>query len=57
MLMGCVVRSVHDRGRAAGVLDFTVRYSNERVAFGKADRKIPRAAQISRASRAKSPPP
>jgi len=33
MLMGCVVRSVQTAGALQAVLDFTVRYSNERVAF------------------------
>src|ERR1041385_3003271 len=32
MLMGCVVRSVQTAGALQAVLDFTVRYSNERVA-------------------------
>jgi alkylation response protein AidB-like acyl-CoA dehydrogenase len=35
MLMGCVVRSVQIAGALEAVLDFTVRYSNERVAFEK----------------------
>jgi acyl-CoA dehydrogenase len=35
MLMGCVVRSVQTAGALQTVLDFTVRYSNERVAFEK----------------------
>jgi alkylation response protein AidB-like acyl-CoA dehydrogenase len=35
MLMGCVVRSVQIAGALQAVLDFTVRYSNERVAFEK----------------------
>jgi acyl-CoA dehydrogenase len=35
MLMGCVVRSGRDRGRLEAILDFTVRYANERVAFEK----------------------
>ena len=33
MLMGCVVRSVQTAGALQAVLDFTVRYANERVAF------------------------
>ena len=33
MLMGCVMRSVQIAGALQAVLDFTVRYSNERVAF------------------------
>jgi alkylation response protein AidB-like acyl-CoA dehydrogenase len=33
MLMGCVVRSVQTAGALQAMLDFTVRYSNERVAF------------------------
>ena len=33
MLMGCVMRSVQTAGALQAVLDFTVRYSNERVAF------------------------
>jgi alkylation response protein AidB-like acyl-CoA dehydrogenase len=35
MLMGCVVRSVEIAGALQAVLDFTVRYANERVAFEK----------------------
>jgi alkylation response protein AidB-like acyl-CoA dehydrogenase len=35
MLMGCVVRSVQTAGALQAVLDFTVRYANERVAFEK----------------------
>jgi len=35
LLMGCVVRSVQTGGALQAVLDFTVRYSNERVAFEK----------------------
>jgi acyl-CoA dehydrogenase len=35
MLMGCVVRSVQTAGALEAVLDFTVRYANERVAFEK----------------------
>jgi acyl-CoA dehydrogenase len=33
MLMGCVVRSVETAGALEAVLDLTVRYSNERIAF------------------------
>ena len=33
MLMGCVVRSVQTAGALQAMLDFTVRYANERVAF------------------------
>ena len=33
MLMGCVVRSVQTAGALEAILDMTVRYSNERVAF------------------------
>jgi len=33
LLMGCVVRSVQTAGALQAVLDFTVRYANERVAF------------------------
>src|SRR5436309_2906970 len=35
MLMGCVVRSVQTASALQAVLDFTVRYSNERIAFEK----------------------
>jgi alkylation response protein AidB-like acyl-CoA dehydrogenase len=35
MLMGCVVRAVQTAGALQAVLDFTVRYANERVAFEK----------------------
>jgi acyl-CoA dehydrogenase len=35
MLMGCVVRSVQTAGALQAVLEFTVRYANERVAFEK----------------------
>lgn len=35
MLMGCVVRSLQIAGALETVLDITVRYSNERVAFEK----------------------
>jgi alkylation response protein AidB-like acyl-CoA dehydrogenase len=35
MLMGCAVRSVQTAGALQAVLDFTVRYANERVAFEK----------------------
>ncbi len=35
MLMGCVVRAVQTAGALQQVLDFTVRYANERVAFEK----------------------
>jgi alkylation response protein AidB-like acyl-CoA dehydrogenase len=35
MLMGCVVRAVQTAGALEAVLDFTVRYANERVAFEK----------------------
>jgi acyl-CoA dehydrogenase len=33
MLMGCVVRSVQTAGALEAILDMTVRYANERVAF------------------------
>ena len=33
MLMGCVVRSVETAGALEAILDMTVRYANERVAF------------------------
>ena len=33
MLMGCVVRAVETAGALEAILDFTVRYANERVAF------------------------
>ena len=33
MLMGCTVRSVETAGALEAILDMTVRYSNERVAF------------------------
>ena len=33
MLMGCVVRSVETAGALEAVLDMSVRYANERVAF------------------------
>jgi acyl-CoA dehydrogenase len=33
MLMGCVVRSVETAGALEAILDLTVRYSNERIAF------------------------
>jgi acyl-CoA dehydrogenase len=35
MLMGCVVRAVETAGALEAVLDMTVRYANERVAFEK----------------------
>ncbi len=35
LLMGCVVRSVQTAGALEAVLDMTVRYANERVAFEK----------------------
>jgi alkylation response protein AidB-like acyl-CoA dehydrogenase len=35
MLMGCVVRSVEIAGALQAILDMTVRYANERVAFEK----------------------
>jgi alkylation response protein AidB-like acyl-CoA dehydrogenase len=35
MLMGCVVRAVETAGALEAILDFTVRYANERVAFEK----------------------
>jgi len=35
MLMGCVVRSVQTAGALEAILDMTLRYSNERVAFEK----------------------
>ncbi|MEA2928901.1 MAG: acyl-CoA dehydrogenase [Hyphomicrobiales bacterium] len=35
MLMGCATRAVQTAGALEAVLDFTVRYSNERVAFEK----------------------
>jgi acyl-CoA dehydrogenase len=35
MLMGCVVRAVETAGALEAILDMTVRYSNERVAFEK----------------------
>src|SRR6185503_16261578 len=33
MLMGCVVRAVETAGALEAILDMTVRYANERVAF------------------------
>ena len=33
MLMGCVVRAVETAGALEAVLDMSVRYANERVAF------------------------
>jgi acyl-CoA dehydrogenase len=35
MLMGCVVRGLETAGALEAILDFTVRYANERVAFEK----------------------
>ena len=35
MLMGCVVRAVETAGALEAILDMTVRYANERVAFEK----------------------
>jgi alkylation response protein AidB-like acyl-CoA dehydrogenase len=35
MLMGCVVRAVQTAGALEAILDMTVRYANERVAFEK----------------------
>jgi len=35
MLMGCIVRSVQTAGALDAILDLSVRYANERVAFGK----------------------
>jgi alkylation response protein AidB-like acyl-CoA dehydrogenase len=35
MLMGCTIRAVETAGALEAVLDFTVRYANERVAFEK----------------------
>jgi len=35
MLMGCVARSVQIAGALEAILDMTVRYANERVAFEK----------------------
>jgi acyl-CoA dehydrogenase len=35
MMMGCVMRAVQTAGALQAILDFTVRYANERVAFEK----------------------
>ena len=57
MLMGCVVRSVETAGALQAILDMTVRYANERIAFERPIAKFRPCSTIWRGSQAKCPPP
>ncbi len=57
MLMGGVARSLQIAGALESMLDISVRYANERVAFEKQDREIPGGAAQPREARRRNRPP